>query len=73
MWPPGVCLEPRHLAVISRVAGSFPDPCGVVYVDKFFLDVVVVVVVVGTYVGRLPVKIIFALFGSRVRCWCVLH
>ena len=71
MWPPRVCLEPRRLAVISRVAGSLPHPCSVVYGDKVYLDVVVVGDV-GTYVGRLPVKIIFALFGSRARC-CVLH
>ena len=71
MWPPRVCLEPRRLAVISRVAGSLPHPCGVVYGDKLYLDVVVVVVVVGAYVRRLLFKIIFALFGSRARC--VLH
>ena len=69
MGPPRVCLEPRRLAVISGVAGSLPHPCGVVYGDKVYLDVVVVV---GTYVGRLPVKIIFALFGFRARCR-VLH
>ena len=59
MWPPRVCLEPRRLAVISRVAGSLPHLRGVVYGDKLFLDVVVV----GTYVRRLLFKIIFALFG----------
>ena len=58
MRPPGVCLEPRRLAVISRVAGSLPHLRGVVYGDKLFLDVVV-----GTYVRRLLFKIIFALFG----------
>jgi hypothetical protein len=37
-----------------------------VYGDELYLDVVVVVVVaVGTYVRRLPFKIIFALFGSQ--------
>ena len=65
MRPPRVCLEPRCLAVISGVAGSLPHLRGVVYGNKVYLDVVVVVVVgaVGTYVGRLTVKIICALFG----------
>ena len=62
MRPPRVCLEPRRLTVISGVAGSLPHPRGVVYGDKVYLDVVVGAV--GTYVGRLPIKIIiFALFG----------
>ena len=69
MWPPRVCLKPRRLAVISRVAGSLPHPCGVVYGTEDYLDVVGVVGAVRTYVGRLPVKIIFAL---RARCR-VLH
>ena len=63
MSPPRVCLEPRRLAVISGVAGSLPHPCGVVYGNKVYFNVVVVGAV-GTYVGRLPIKIIiFALFG----------
>ena len=66
MWPPGVRLKPRCLAVVSRVAGSLPHLCRVVYGDELYLDAVVVVVVaVGTYVRRLPFKIIFALFGSQ--------
>ena len=74
MRPPRVCLKPRRLAVIGRVAGSLPHPCGVVvvYGNKVYLDVVVVVGAVGTYVGRLPIKISFALFGFRARCR-VLH
>ena len=71
MRPPRACLEPRRLAVISEVAGSLPDPRGVVYGDKLYLGKTLLVVDVKTYVRRLLFIIIFALFGYGVRC--VLH
>ena len=71
VWTICVRTEPLFLAVISRVARPLPNLCNIMY--REILCQGKTLLVVGTYVRRLLFKIIFALFGSRVRCvlhWC---